>query len=103
MRMRDMILQRRVGRLRKEMKAMLTLSFGRVVRHLAKVEVFPNLGVSGDNENPMNNENIENNEVNHSRHGSVCKKELFKSKDIEVLSAEYNESREAERVSDHEY
>ncbi|GJW12619.1 ribonuclease H-like domain-containing protein [Tanacetum coccineum] len=46
MRMRDMILQRRVGILRKEMKAMLTLSFGRVVRHLTKVVVFPNLGVS---------------------------------------------------------
>ncbi|GJV35780.1 hydroxyproline O-galactosyltransferase GALT3 [Tanacetum coccineum] len=47
MRMRDMILQRRVGILRKEMKAMLTLSLGRVVRHLAKVVVLPNLGVSG--------------------------------------------------------
>ncbi|GJW62326.1 zinc finger, CCHC-type containing protein [Tanacetum coccineum] len=48
MRMQDMMLQRRVGTLRKEMKAMLTLSFGRVVRHLAKVEVFLNLGFSGD-------------------------------------------------------
>ncbi|GKD60623.1 hypothetical protein Tco_1298132, partial [Tanacetum coccineum] len=47
MRMRDMILQRRVGMYRKEMKAMNTLSFACVVRHLAKVEVFPNLGVSG--------------------------------------------------------
>ncbi|GKB02758.1 hypothetical protein Tco_0830847 [Tanacetum coccineum] len=37
MRMRDMILQRRVEILRKEMKAMLTLSFGSVVRHLAKI------------------------------------------------------------------
>ncbi|GJQ97745.1 hypothetical protein Tco_0008884 [Tanacetum coccineum] len=47
MRMRDMTLQRRVGILRKEMKAMLTLSLCRVVRHPAKVVVLPNLGVSG--------------------------------------------------------
>ncbi|GJU55405.1 hypothetical protein Tco_1229119 [Tanacetum coccineum] len=46
MQMREMILQRRVGILRKEIKAMLTLSLGRVVRHLAKVVVLPNLGVS---------------------------------------------------------
>ncbi|GKA61171.1 hypothetical protein Tco_0760578 [Tanacetum coccineum] len=45
--MHDMILQRRVGILRKEMKAVLTLSLSRVVRHLAKVVVLPNLGVSG--------------------------------------------------------
>ncbi|GJY30289.1 hypothetical protein Tco_0413784 [Tanacetum coccineum] len=48
MRMQDMILQRRVGIYRKEMKAMNTLRSCRVVRHLAKVEVFSNLGVSGE-------------------------------------------------------
>ncbi|GJR36527.1 hypothetical protein Tco_1212211 [Tanacetum coccineum] len=45
MRMSYMILQRRVGTLREEMKAILALSFFLTVGHNAHVEVFPNLGV----------------------------------------------------------
>ncbi|GJV25908.1 hypothetical protein Tco_1378603 [Tanacetum coccineum] len=47
MRNRDMIPHRRVGSRRQKIKAMLTLSLGRVVCHLAKVVVLPNIRVSG--------------------------------------------------------
>ncbi|GJZ12293.1 hypothetical protein Tco_0547523 [Tanacetum coccineum] len=46
MRMSYMILQRRVGTLREEMKAILALCFFMTVGHNAHVEVFPNFGGS---------------------------------------------------------